>query len=68
MGLTDYKRRRGCWVCGLPERAEIDAARREHHMGPDAVLAWLLEEKGYERDRGMRSRINNHFQARHHEQ
>lgn len=75
MALADWAEARvafpgkGCWTCQLPAeiREEIDAARREHRVGPDTVIDWLVEEKGYRREECRRGSLCNHFRQRHHE-
>lgn len=76
MSLEEWAKNRtsypgkGCWVCNLPAeiRDEIDQVRREHRVGPDTVIDWLVAEKGYRREECRRGALCNHFQQRHHEQ
>lgn len=55
-----------CFLCGLPEREEIDAARNAG-VGVTAIREWLVEEKGYSADEVTVSRMSSHFhKAKHH--
>lgn len=35
-----------CWACSIPERAEIDEARRGG-VSINTIRSWLITEKGY---------------------
>lgn len=50
-----------CWLCGLPERDEIDAALKKGVPQP-AIVAWLRQECGYAE--ATDNRVGNH--ARNH--
>jgi hypothetical protein len=64
---------RKCWVCNVPEREEIDAAKRRGPYVNDKgelvkvtvpkTVAWL-KARGH--TDATPARINFHFQARHH--
>ena len=59
-----------CWVCGLPERKEIDAALLSG-IGPNRIVRWLEVECGYPlRERASENmwkgevsigRVNSHY-------
>lgn len=56
-----------CWVCFIPEAAEINAAKRERTATVTQMVGWLVADKGYATEEARRPRLTNHFQARHHE-
>lgn len=72
MDLTEFaesrptKQGRPCWTCSLPERAEIDAAKRDRTVSVPQIIDWLVEVKGYDPAEARRSRLENHFQSGHH--
>lgn len=56
-----------CWACTIPERAEIDQARRDG-MAVTVIREWLIREKGYAEDVASRPKLDRHFSTnRHHE-
>jgi hypothetical protein len=71
MSLSSYvaanpsARGRACWACGIPQRAEIDAARR-------AGSASVTQMVGYLRAAGhaaaSRGKLESHFEGGHHVQ
>jgi hypothetical protein len=70
---TASQRIANCTICRLPEREEIDAARRKRDEDPgfhggrqSIILKWLLEECGYGKDVVTYERIDHHFRAGHH--
>lgn len=73
MGLADFVQEnptppRGtpCWLCHIPEAAEINAAKRDKTATVPQMRSWLLNEKGYADDEARPSRFTNHFQQSHH--
>ena len=55
-----------CWVCGIPERAEIDIALRKN-TSIGVIHRWLLDVRGYSRADATRRKIENHRNKGHHE-
>jgi hypothetical protein len=55
-----------CWVCGIPERDEIDRCLREG-MSVGVILRWLLDVRHYPSSEATRNKVQNHRNARHHE-
>ena len=51
-----------CWLCGIPERAEIDAQIMAG-VGPAPIQQWLLRVCGYPKDEATRNRVENHRRA-----
>lgn len=72
MALAEYAKQnpthRGspCWVCSLPEVAEINACKLEQTATTTQMIAWLTQEKGYAPEDARVARFNHHFQAGHH--
>lgn len=67
--LDNYKKKQNgpqCWLCGIPERGEVDEERRKRGSGcgVKAVVEYLQAIHG---DKATRSRVGNHFRERHHE-
>lgn len=49
-----------CWLCGIPERAWAEKARREGT--PLSVIQRTLVRAGYPPDVATRSRVESHFE------
>ena len=64
---TAPTRRTACWLCSVPEAAEINAAKRERTATVTQMVAWMIHEQGYSEDEARVARFSNHFQAKHHE-
>lgn len=66
MELTEFAKahptQRGskCWLGGLPELEEIEAAYARG-IGPKVIQKWLVEEKGYGEDEARYGRVTNHL-------
>lgn len=56
-----------CWVCSIPEVAEINAAKTTGAATVTQMIAWLIEDRGYADTEARRPRLSNHFQSKHHE-
>lgn len=56
-----------CWACYLPEAAELNAAKRNNTATLPQMVAWLVEDRGYDPEEARRPRLTNHFQAQHHQ-
>lgn len=52
-----------CSVCLLPQRIEIDEAKRSGSATVPQMIAWLAGEHRVEI---TRSKLDAHFQSRHH--
>jgi hypothetical protein len=64
----EYKRPgRVCWACGIPESAEINAARKAGGVSVPAMCKWLISKKGYTKDQATKAKLNYHFERDHHE-
>lgn len=56
-----------CWACHIPERDEIDEARRAG-VQIKVIRRWLIEHCGYSEDVATKSKLDKHFStSRHHE-
>jgi hypothetical protein len=54
-----------CFVCGIPEREEIETAWTKG-IRSAAVIAWLIDVKGYEASVVPdRKKIEQHFDGNH---
>ena len=49
-----------CWLCGIPERSEVEAAYRSG-VGMSTICAWLAQERGYKD--ATRHRVVNHLKT-----
>ena len=47
-----------CWLCGIPERAEVDEAAKRG-VPVTVILRWLKEKKNHAE--ASRSRVSNHI-------
>lgn len=55
-----------CFLCGLPEREEMDAARNAG-VGVTAIREWLIQERDYKPEEVTVSRLSGHFhKSKHH--
>jgi len=65
--LKDFVGGQGCWVCGLPERDEIDAAFNDiPRLGAVNIVKWLIAEKGYDPDSIPTKSLEGHKRNGHH--
>ena len=49
----------GCWMCTIPEREEIEEARR-NRVQISVIVDWLNGECGYG-DKATPNRVSNHL-------
>lgn len=58
-----------CWLCGVPERDEIDAALRSDGPtnSPSMIRRWMIDERGYDPGAVTLNKIRHHKEAGHHE-
>lgn len=68
---------RVCWVCQIPERAEIEAQRIKSdairgktgymHDGISsrAIVRWLVEVRGYSPEEATATKLKAHFDREH---
>ena len=58
-----------CWLCGIPERQEIDEAFRSEDPPTSETLIrrWLIDERGYAPELVTPNKIHHHKSAGHHE-
>lgn len=72
MALSDFvqenptERGTRCWLCYLPEAAEINAAKRDRTASVPQMIGWLVKERGYPEADVRPPRFTNHFQTKHH--
>jgi len=65
--LKDFVDGEGCWVCGLPEREEIDEAfRTTPRLGAVPIVKWLITEKGYKPETIPTKSLEAHKRNGHH--
>lgn len=58
---------RPCWLCNIPEAAEVNAARQQQPpVAITRIQRWLIEEKGYPETVCTYGRVVKHFDRRHH--
>ena len=55
-----------CWLCGIPEREEVDICLRQD-MSIGVILRWLIDVRGYKPAEATRNKVGKHRDARHHE-
>lgn len=60
--LAEYIKAHGCFLCYIPERAEIEEAKNRGEETND-IVNWLIDECGYNEDtvRSNRTRMAYHF-------
>lgn len=63
--LLDFYRTRTlkygtCWMCGIPEKQEIDEAIAGG-VTQGAIRVWLIEHRGYTPDVVKGCRVRRHF-------
>jgi len=54
------QKRGTCWVCGIPEMKEIDAAIHEG-VTQASILGWLVKERGYSSQEAKFCRVRYHY-------
>jgi hypothetical protein len=61
LSLQEYaaSAKSGCWVCGIPEREEIDAAILAGTL-VGVIVHWLVDIRGYARNVATRNKVRNH--------
>ena len=55
-----------CWLCGIPEREEVDTCLRRS-MSVGVIVRWLLDVRKYPPSMATRNKVQKHRDARHHE-
>lgn len=54
-----------CWVCGIPEREELERAK-DAGVGPSAMQHWLINDCGYSKEIVTTNRLAGHFAKNKH--
>ena len=66
LSLTEYAETEGvkngvtCWMCTIPERAEVEEAILAGRVTKAAATRWLREVCGY--DKSTPNRVTNHME------
>jgi hypothetical protein len=59
------QRRPGCYICAIPERAEIEKAW-DHGVRAAAIIDWLINVRGHDADVvPQRKKIEQHWDGNH---
>ncbi len=60
--LSEYAKAHGCFLCGIPEREEVEASRASG-IETKMVARWLIEDCGYDEQVILKARgsMGHHF-------